>query len=344
MNLRVGRGILTEPIGSLTIPDRLCGTRRPTEPKGSWFQCVRTSKRGLPRKLPANRRRAFTLIELLVVVAIIAVLAALLLPVLSRAKQASHSAVCRNNLRQWGIALRLYLDDYTAFPPYQLAAPPGQLTLWHSFLLKGVGMPDLPWESGGPVMGESAQIQVCPGLVRTTRLAYMGGGGQEAHGLGSYGYNLYGVRITPNGMELGLGGKVPNPNRVPTGQGDFRPIRENEAVNPSDLIAVGDAIVHSIYWEGADYSDAAWPWDGLAPDYIEITSVLGMKPSTWSPPTAHTAADVKAMRAVLQRRHGGKWNVLFCDGHVESLTTPNLFDTRKASVRMRWNNDNLPDH
>ncbi len=109
-------------------------------------------------------------------------------------------------------------------------------------------------------------------------------------------------------------------------------------------IAIGDAIVHSIYWEGADYSDAAWPWDGLAPDYIEITSVLGMKPSTWSPPTTHTAADVKAMRAVLRRWHGGRWNVLFCDGHVESLTTPNLFDTRKASVPMRWNNDNLPDH
>jgi prepilin-type processing-associated H-X9-DG protein len=66
-----------------------------------------------------------------------------------------------------------------------------------------------------------------------------------------------------------------------------------------------------------------------------------MKPS---PSDSDYAADVKAMRAVLQRRHGGKWTVLFCDGHVESLTTANLFDTRKASVRMRWNNDNLPDH
>lgn len=287
----------------------------------------------------------FTLIELLVVVAIIAVLAALLLPVLSRAKQASHSAVCRNNLHQWGIALRFYLDDYTTFPPYQLAAPPGTLTLWHSFLLQGVGMPDLPWcfglgtEGGAP---PEPGIQVCPGLVRTTRLAFESGGGDEVHGLGSYGYNLYGVRITPNGMELGLGGKVPDPDHVPTGPKDLRPIRENEAVNPSDLIAIGDAIVHSIYGEGADYSDAAWPWDGLAPDYLELTGVLGMNPSYL--PTAHTAADVKAMRAVLRRRHGGRWNVLFCDGHVESLTTPNLFDTRKASVRMRWNNDNLPDH
>jgi len=57
-----------------------------------------------------------------------------------------------------------------------------------------------------------------------------------------------------------------------------------------------------------------------------------------------TLIELLVVRAVIQRRHGGKWNVLFCDGHVESLTTAHLFDTRKASVRMRWNNDNLPDH
>lgn len=54
---------------------------------------------------------AFTLIELLVTVAVIGVLAALLLPTLSSAKQRADSAQCGNNLRQLGIAVRLYADD-----------------------------------------------------------------------------------------------------------------------------------------------------------------------------------------------------------------------------------------
>src|SRR5947209_4887361 len=86
--------------------------------------------------LRGPRRRGFTLIELLVMIAIIAILAAILFPVFAQARAKARQAKCQSNLKQLGVAILLYAQDYDeTFPVanYGLAGTT-QNTSWQSFV------------------------------------------------------------------------------------------------------------------------------------------------------------------------------------------------------------------
>ena len=89
--------------------------------------------RDVPRDAMRARAKGFTLIELLVVIAIIAILAAILFPVFARARENARRASCTSNMKQIGLGVMQYTQDYDEkypLPPFRTPGSDGRNTMW----------------------------------------------------------------------------------------------------------------------------------------------------------------------------------------------------------------------
>jgi len=263
---------------------------------------------------PRRAFRGFTLVELLVVISIIALLLAILLPGLSKAKEAARSVQCMSGQHQSMLAIRMYSDDYggwgvpnDGWQPFVSGGPPSAAArYWADLLMLGNYLPDVMIRTGsdtgagGVRCVTSSQVPVrnvfsCPDLPPPS-VAYNISSMTLQPGQAA-GATSYGIRTSPLYSSLGEQWTTPG---------------------------VGMAWFPRM---ATLRNDRVYMADSLNGKFVSGTSTIAMQ---WA--TLQTVFPAVDWNGVVHRRHSDQTNVAFSDGHVNSLSEQALDATVPENI------------
>ncbi|RYX85717.1 DUF1559 domain-containing protein [bacterium] len=246
-----------------------------------------------------NKNFGFTLIELLVVIAIIAILAAILFPVFARARENARRSSCQSNLKQIGLGLIQYSQDYDEKMI--------RVSYGNSFGDGPSNAINYKWMDASQPYLKSIQIFNCPSDSSTNTVPYV--------------YAVPGVGIPGGGNTSKFGSYTMNcsgdgRNGASSNETD---VSQASLQEPATTLWVGDVEAHNT----ADYP------------YRFLGNNLAVVNGSPAPKRLQTGITTSG---ALANRHLETTNILYCDGHVKAMRLENIakINPTPATVANRW--------
>ena len=246
----------------------------------------------------SRNRAGFTLIELLVVIAIIAILAAILFPVFARARENARRASCQSNLKQIGLGLTQYIQDYDEM-----------------FLNAGNDGGTLVWQDLMQPYVKSIQLFNCPNDGNSSFTYRAAANRSTGYELGTYAMNGYYAdqAFTPDSW---------SPPITYTWSSDtvLRPVKVSQVADSAGTVWVCEAVPHQ---NGGLSAWASSTLDQTNPGGIPAISTNG-HPNVRGIKTLGGRTNINDAESFPSARHLDTMNTLYCDGHVKAMRLENL--------------------